>query len=705
MSYVDLLLEDQVRSRHLAIITPRRKISTWGVYSGFIYSASYSGFPNPLTLEFDGEEMEFVANVGAFTTAGQWTYDATTSTLYLRTPQSSDPDTGQAVMYYPLYCCTSGGESNWYSDPLDDTTDQVYFEPTIKAVPQIKSSTTDTLFGFLPVQSSNMILINSEHWLEPHLYDSSFNQASVKIYHCLGDDLVIENIKQVYDGLIASYNYTDTDVTFVMKDRYDEFSNEYRNPSVSFYNTTDFPNLNPNFIGKPVRYVYGYVQGFVPVNVSYVAESEGVTPTTSDNRTWCVMNETSGISDISRTVSGGSTTTQTNINFAEGITVGDLVWLDRASGTDNYVEVTNVSYSPAYIEHAAIPTPMTSGDLVKKSFVSKVEIVQDNVKYRAMFGRDYTSTFTLAGSTCSGFVFSSSLESNLSMPSTLSPNDSVFCTVYGRSNDLTLGGPAFGANDLETNNITNPVMIIYDLLKNRIGIPESRINGSDFTALRTATATEALGFAIPDSSSAGFKSYKNLIIEILQSSLFKIVLDNDNKWTLKQVAPLGAIEKTIDTGEIIGGYSIAFDHKDILSDVLVEYAYREKSSDLAIQRPTNQQVTATSDYARYHHKVEKQGSFTSLHFRTADAQALANRICFILGERSAAFSFNTGFRFYDSVINDAITVESDRIPGFTHINGTVRSRNAAIVSVTKSSKGVTIEAEDQKGIEDNSGSW
>jgi len=699
VTYSTLLERDSVKGRFLAILNPRRRVETWTIVSGFVYEADFSNFPKPIELYFNGTEMNKVLT--STPNASEWYYEETTKKIRLRTPQSEDPDNGQAVATYPIYVATSGGDSNWFSNPLDDSSESLHYDAVISQPPQIKSTVDDILFGFLPVQSSSITLINSEHFLEKHIYDSSFNQGSIKIYHAIGDSLKIEDISLIYDGLMSDLSYSSDKLTIKMKDRIDEFSSEYRNKTKSFFNTSDFPTVNPNFIGKAIRYIWGIVDGFIPVCTTYLQDE----PTTSNNRTWLVMNETTGISDISRTIGGGvHTTTKTFLNFAEGITVGDTIWLDRSVGIDEFITVTNVNYTPAFLEHIAISGAMSNGDFAKKSFVSRVEIVQDSKKYLAMFGRDYLTTHTLGSSTCSGFIFTNNFEASLSM-TTLTPNDQVSCRVYGRENDLTGSAVSFGSNDALINNITNPVMIIYDIMKNRMKIPESRINLVDFETIRSELGVMAIGMAIPRESTSGFKSYKNVILDILQSALLRIVIGTDLKWTLKRLKPLVTALKTIDKEEIFDGLDIEYDYTDILSDILIEYDYREVAEDLSIFSFSTKQVTAESNYARYTHKVSKQGTFESLHFRSTDAQILANRLSYVLGDRSSKYEIKTRNRFFDSMINDTITVTTNKLPGFDYVATTDRSRDLVIKSVTKGLKGVSLDADDQKGIQDNQASW
>lgn len=703
MTYSTLLEDENSRQRYLAILTPRRQVSGFSLVSGFIYKATFSQvYGRPVRFEFDGVEMTEVTT--STVDASEWYYDEDTFEIYFRAPQSGDPDTeGLSVAFYNLYCATF--DAYWFSDPLDDTTDVTYFEPIIQKEPEIKSSTTDNIFGFLPTQTSSISLINTESFLDPHIYDSSFNGASIKIYHTLKSELEVANIKLVYDGLMSDVSYNGINVSIKTTDRIDIFSKEWRNADTSFFSTDDFPNLNPTFIGKPIRYVYGYVRGFQPVNIDYVADD---IRTTSDNRDWVVVAEQTGLSEIVRTVPAtpSSTTTRTYVNFAEGLMVGDTVFLDGA--TDYYVVITAVNFtSDNYIEHAAIAAPMATGEFIKKGFVSRVEITQNNVVYTAMYGRDYTIGNFAVGTR--GITFSSSLEANLSIPETLSSGDTVSCYVYGRVNDLVADSNPFGENDQRGTersfNLANAVMITYDVLKNKLSIPESEINIDQFIALHLSTRdNQALGFAIPDTASGGFPNYKTIISKILETSLFRIFVDNDNKWTLEQLAPLGSSAFSIDDFEL-QGFSYEFNYNDIVSDVIVNYQTRDIPDQPAYSSGQSKTVMSTSTVAQYVHKVEKQRTFLSAHFKEADATLMANRLSYILGERQGLIKFSAKKRLFGNIINDTMTVNREKLPGFQYASGTENSREFSITATTKSLKGVSIEANDQLGIQNNEGDW
>lgn len=695
MSYALNLQEEGIDSHYMVVVSPKREVTGWILHSGSVYKVDFDyGFVSQVFV--DGTELD--EGVSPSLSASEYYYDEDEEILYIRTPTSGNPSSNFVVVSFDFYIATF--DKHWHRNPLDDTTTNVYWEPAIERPPNLKAASSEVLFGFMPVQTSSIVITNLEHIFERILYDSSFNRAKIRIYHLL-DELEVDNIKLIYDGLMSDVSYDQGSFTVKCFDGQDLLNTEWRNPAgSSFYTTALFAGLDPSYVNRPIRYVYGMVNGFIPINVDYVAEN----PTTSDNRDWCVISGQTSINEISETVGGGThTTTRTYVADASGFLVGDSVWLDRAVGSDEYVLLTNVDYISNYIEHAAIASPMVDGDLAKRSFVGNITIVQNNVAYKPLFGRDYSSSLSMAGTTI-GFSFSTSLEANLSMPNTLGPADQVFCRVYGRKNDVTLGGPAFGSDDVQTDNLTNPVVILIDLLK-KVGISESRINQSSFTSI-VSSANKPHGFSLPKTSFDDFPTYKDIIINILTGITTRMFLDSDLKWKVSLLQPMGASSKTIEDDEILkNSFEYNFEYQDVLSEAIVDYAFRERSDDIKIFSSISSKASSTSDVARYLHGVNKQKTFETYLMNEVDADELADRLSFVFGDRKGTLVLRAKNRFFDMLLNDVLTVSRTKLPGFAYDGETVFDRDLAIIETDKSLRNVKLTLDDQKGIEDNSGSW
>lgn len=696
--YSDLIQKEGIDSQFLMVLNPKRRAQGFTLFSGSVYELSFD-FGEVSRVQVDGEEL--VKGTSTTLNAGEFYYDVEDEVLYVRTTSGVDPDTFNTVAFYELYVATK--DEHWNRDPLDDSTRVVYFDAVVSESVTIKNNISDNLFGFYPVDTSTVRLINAEHIFEKHLYDSSFNKGSIKIYHALRntytDELDIDNIKQVYNGTMGTVDYRGGLINIQCYNTIDELAREYRNSDSSFYNTTDFPDLDPNSLNNPIRYVYGVVDSFIPVNVDYDEEN----PSATDNRNWAVIGEQNNLANIDALVAAtpASTTTRTYLTSAQGLRVGDHVFMDHASLTDEYAEITNVDYISNFIEHAALSNAMDPGDFVRRGFVGAVYIIQDNVLYKAMYNRDYTIDGAMAGG-CSGFIFEDNFESNLSMAN-LTPNDKVFCRVYGRTNDLTLNALPFGTDDAESGNLANPVAVILDLIK-RFGIPESRINISSFTTA-LAQRDDAVGFAIPATDSDGFKGVKNVILDVLTTSLLKFYIDDDLKFKISAYGPVGAINKTIEDDEILkGSFEYRFSCSDVISKAIVQYGFKEVSL-INLSNSEVSSVAEESDTAKYVHEIERQKTFQSLHFKEADATTLAQRLITIFGDRTGTVSFSTKNRFFDSDIDDNIEVTRTKLPGFSFDLDTDRSRELSVVAVNKSLRNVTLQLDDQKGIEDNLGPW
>lgn len=701
MTYAANIGSEGIESQYLAVFKPRRFMSSssWTLLSGTKYTQGFD-YGEGVILEVGGAE-ETLATTSSLSD-GAWFYDSDADLIYIDI--GSDPSASDVVVTYEMWFGTF--DAHFPRIPTSDESAinrPVYYEPMISRSPQISSSASDALFGFLPSQSTSISMSNATHLFEKHIYDSSFYQADIDLYHYLGE-LTKDNIKLVYRGVVKSISMSDDSVSFNLLDRTNIFLKEYRNATgVSFYNETLFPALDPTFNGRPIRNVYGVVDGFVPVNVDY-----DETPSTTVNRTYvCISDETS-LGSVSSTVPASpvSTATRTYVTSADGLRVGDSVWIDSSAGagSDMFPHVTVVNKTGAhYIEHDTIATPAANASVVKRSFVGSVTLFKENVAYDLRYGKDYTE-YSDATNKVAGFTLADNFEALHSIANPLEPYDTLYARVYGHLNTVTLGGSPFGTDSAETGTLTNAVVILFDLLKN-LGLEETEINTATLTALE-ATVTDELGFSVPQASNQDFNTYKTLVTAVMQTVLGKFYLDDDLKWTVSITGPRGAVDKIIEKDEILDGtISYDFDYQDIISDVIVEYAFREINEKHQATNDSYARSAASSTVASRLHKVEAQMSFQSLHFVGSEADTLASHLRYALGDRQGRISFKTKNRFFDVELGQNINVTRAGMPGFDYDIDIDRSREAIIISSDKSLTSIDLTMDDQKGIEDNSGSW
>jgi len=705
MSYASLLPISGLDAQFLCVMRPKKHQKNWTVVTGFEYTTTFD-LSDYISVSVDGTDYTLAGSSSPLS-VGEYYFNSATDELFINT--GANPNTANVVVVtYELFFATSDAYIG--RDPLDSMSTTVHYEGLISAPPQIKQSVSDSLFGYMPIESSSITFKNGIRFFESHLYDVSYNNASIEIYHALrldnARDFESANVKKIIDGVMSDVFYKEGDLTIKIVSRLNEFDTEYRNMgSDSFYTFDTFPSLDPNSESKPIRFVYGWVSGFVPVNIDFEQDS----PTTSTNRDWVCVGTQTGLTNISRTVTSGSTTTNINLDDVSGIRVGDFVHIDKT--TDEYREVLTVDYGANSFTVSALSSGApVAADTVNKRWVSRVEIERDEIRYPCYPNRDY-DVATFAGTT-SGFSFNTSMESNTGLPSALQPSDKVFITIYGKVNDVTVdlgaGAVPLGADDTELANLVNPIVILFDLLANKLGLGITEFDQNNFQTLATAN-TEKIGLAIPKNSGDSFPTYKDLITQIVQTVMFKFYIDDDDLWTLALVAPFGAADKTITNDEIAqNSLTYGFEYMDIVSDVNIKYAHREVNSVKGRTDPDFLIESATSAVARYLHGIDKTEDVESLHIDSADAAVLATRRSWIFGDRRGTLEFRTNdYEFLDTEISNVIDLQRTAIPGIPYDEDVIQSSDFNVLSTIKDLRGTMIISDDQKGIEDadDQGVW
>lgn len=664
----------------------------WTTLSSPIYFVSFT-LGHVIKVLADG--VELTEDTSSTVASNKFYFDVDTNLLYINIGGS--PFSSQVVVTYELFFGTF--DAHWYRDPLDDTTRTVYYEPLVTRSPQITSSASDLLSGFLPTFSGNITISNATQFIQEHIYASSFNLAEIVIYHYL-DELTVANTKLVLKGYCREINADDKDIQFSVLDATSFFDQEYRNPvGPSFYADATFADLDPIYSGRPLRQVFGVVDGFKPVNIDYVADNDSVT--TTDNKRYICIADESNTGTVSTTVasSPASTTTRTYLTSVSGFRVGDTFW--NKTVTTKYGEITAVGAN--YIDHSSIGVANASGNTIERSFVGAVWVGRNENIYKLWYGRDYTE-YSDATNKVIGFDINTAIgQADLGVDDLIYANDNIYCRIYGHKISETLSGGSFGSNSTTTGNKTNGIFILYHLLKTCLGLSEGDLNLTSFSSLHSSV-TDEIGFAVPESTSNDFPTYKEIILSICQTLLIRLYSDFDGLWKISQTGPIGSNDKTIEDDEILlGSFKYNFSYQDILSRIYVQYAYREVG-DLGMSQQYSS-VTQTSTVAKNLHGIDRQKTFDSLHFISSEAQTLADRLSFYFGDRRGTCIISTKNRFFDTELDSVIGISRTRMPGYSYDSDTLRSSSFSVSSTQKSLQQITIELDDQKGIEDNSGDW
>lgn len=702
--------KESVNSGFLIVLKPRRVLSsgdftlvTTNVYKTAFQFGKVVGFTTATntTLQTETTAVLFTEAVSSSVALDEFYYDDDTKELFIGI-SSGDLSTLLLIAEYEIYVSTIGIHFNRI--PTDNTSLLTYFEPFIVIEPTLVTSVEDNLFGFVPVSSSQFELSNGTHFWENHVSRSSFHRANADVYHFAGKPIT-SNFKKIISGLVKRIEFADDRINFNIVDRIELLDADRIGPT---YSTDDFPDLDTRFEDKSVREVFGIANGFQPVNVDFQEES----PATSDNRDFAVIKQPASagdLNDLTATVDSGSTATDTVLVSAQGITVGDSVFMNRVAGVDEYVIITAVDYGTNTIIHSALGGgAMTAGDTVERSFVAQIQIIQDDERFFPKFNRDYTTTFDVKGAgVASGFTFTTSMEANLSMPRNLSPSDQIIVKVYGTKELPQEGGGDFGSLDSEKNVLVNPVARIYQFLR-ELNIPEAEINVTQFTSLE-ASVQEKVSTINVQNSTDSFRTYKDLILIYLKSSLLRLYLDEDGLWSISQLGPLGAASLTLEDNDMapVGTFRYEFNYDDIYSKITIIGDISELERAPLPDSAPIEQITksAVSGLAEFFHSSSKVFEQETGLMDDADFDRVLKRYKFALEDRRGQLTIGAKTRIFDTNIDDVVDIQRTKMPGFDFDSTIDRIKSFAVREKRRNLKSVTLVLDDQQGIEDNSGSW
>lgn len=702
MSYANLIDDEGVVQNFLIVMSPRVLLkSGWSLVSGTTYKQSFTkGVVRSV------EESRVLLDQASSSTlsASEWFYDETAKELHVNV--SADPSTKNVVPTYEMYIGTF--DAHAFRDPTDDTSDPVYFEPLVLNSPTIDTNTSDSLFGFLPITSSAFTASNAVGFWEDHISHSSFNQAVIKIYHWLGAKFIPENVKLVLSSNINNVTSDERSVVFTIYSANSIFDNEFRNSAVTstdanFYFSSTFSasgQLDPSKEFSPVRRIFGAVKNISPINVEYESDS----PSTSDNREYGVATANGSYPatiGTSTNTPSAPTATVTYLTSWPGFMVGDHFETSASSyGKIIAVDITNKKVTHTSIVPLVAPATMTVGR------TRAVNINRSGTIYPCFPGRDYTDVALTDDSSIVGFKFLTTMEANTGLPTTLNPiSDNVYCSHQGQSASATLGGPVFGSNSSLSGSLTNVVAVIYEILRTYVGIPEAEIDASSFTTIEASTIFD-VGFSLPQTNTGSFSTYKNILIQLSKSGFIKIYKNTNNKWSIALIGPLPVTaSKTIGDDEILdGSFKYRINYRDILSECDIRYDFKEVNikGELSSEWDKSQ---SSSDNAKYHHLVDRSKNIDTLLFDSDQADKYSQNYIFAMGDRQGTLQMSTKNRFFDTDINDSIDVSREKMPGFTRVSGTNNTVPGAINSSNKALRRINIELNDQRGIEQNKGSW
>ena len=206
----------------LAKVEAATRESSFSVFSGSTYSKPFDKSPVISAVEEEG--VAYVLGTSSVTlTAGQYYYDIKDGVLYVRTFGSDDPNSHFiAVSFFlffsnrPLslsYDLGSGFDVSWCPILKSDSTFGVTLD------------NKDTNLGNAIEGSGTLSFVNDLNFWPPIFDKYTFENRRAFVYqYNIGLDA--SEARLIYKGLVQTKNYTNTSVSFGLKDLFNAFRNE-----------------------------------------------------------------------------------------------------------------------------------------------------------------------------------------------------------------------------------------------------------------------------------------------------------------------------------------------------------------------------------------------------------------------------------------------------------------------------------------------
>lgn len=728
MAYALEIVKPGVEKHALVIMRPRVRVTGWTLFEGTTtWVADFD--KGPVSMCWRKQGVEELPVLTAYTHGGSGVYfDEANGKLYAHWGTTSPDDEAYAelsetmlgfTVEYELYIATK--EFMGPRDPMDASSAHRLWRGVLERSPETSHGARESLFGFNPMVTSSLQLNNRDGWLLPHLHETSWNLAEVAAYVMCGSDLDLavtrSDVKQVFLGY-AGQPAVDVDgLATIPTSDFAAFLERDCEPAER-YSTAEFPNVEPSAVktGEEwwIRRVRGMVDNFRPVNIDYNA-----TPSTTDNRDFATHEDegTQGTWGATVDHTGTNDATTTTMLTTPQCNVGDSIIIQR-SGVDKYAFVTAVNRATKQITHSSITGSASALDQVIRYYVGWVKVRDsDGNWWNLGAGRSYSriGTITLGNNPAwLGFRLIDNWEGDVGFPETFDPSKhEVVCRVYGTEDlDTYSDASTVGSVTDEGGNNAKAKELLYYLLR-AAGIAKAQLDKTSFEALST---NHALGLAIPQSRSTyAAPTYRELIGLVLQSMMWKlgyVDMSGEIGIGVIETGPfVASADYEIDQSDF-SAFSFEHDYSDLKGRVKLAFQQKEmfREEDPEIFSPLEfdgqRYATYTNPVAKELHLSTDLFELEILQYVRTEAELMARRYAFALGDRRGYYGVRLGAGFLDSSsLGASYQIKRQQLPGYENVVDTIRERQTSLIEVQKAARGVNLTLEDQKGIQDNSGDW
>lgn len=195
----------------LCHIEPSQRLVLWELHSGAVYKRAVDYFG--VGMAVDGVDMIQGSSVAL--NAGEWFFDYSTKTFYVRMADDSNPQASFMVGTYRLFFSNSGHTLSW---DLSNQGDQVNYEPIINSTSRFNQEIDNAeLLGISIESEGDISFKNDSGYFDPIFDRLIWEFKNIRIYSWF-PNTVFSEARLTFEGVIEDKAFTEKSVRFRVKD-------------------------------------------------------------------------------------------------------------------------------------------------------------------------------------------------------------------------------------------------------------------------------------------------------------------------------------------------------------------------------------------------------------------------------------------------------------------------------------------------------
>lgn len=328
MSFDTFALETSSQKISLCHIHASERVTQWTLDSGSVYSKTPDHFV--VNVFEDGTALTEGSNSSL--SAGQWWYDITAGTLYVRTTDSSNPNTKTIYLLYRFFYATVP-----VNLPYDLASgDSVPYDGLLKPTGLVDQRLDDEQIGVAIESSTNLNFHNVGAKFDS-IYDTLFWENKTVDVWVWSESINLSDKQKIFSGVIQDKRYSPSTVTFQCKDTIFKL----RKPvALSLFSSSD-GDLADKFLDTPKRLLFGQFKQLETIPVDNILDGFTMTGTIAGSTTT-------------------TTITGTGTSFLDECSPGDKLKVTAANGDVIELDVDSVT-SDTSLETSSAPDASFSG--------------------------------------------------------------------------------------------------------------------------------------------------------------------------------------------------------------------------------------------------------------------------------------------------------------------------------------------------------